>query len=51
MLAAELAADGVLVRPYGNTIVFGLALPTQRDEIDGLFERFDSALARLAPGT
>jgi len=47
-LMADLTADGVLIRPYGNTIVFGLALPTPADEIDRLFERFDTAIERRA---
>jgi adenosylmethionine-8-amino-7-oxononanoate aminotransferase len=47
-LMADLTADGVLIRPYGNTIVFGLALPTPADEIDRLFDRFDAAIARRA---
>jgi putrescine---pyruvate transaminase len=48
MLMADLTAAGVLVRPYGNTIVFGLALPTSRDEIDLLFDHFDASLHRTA---
>jgi putrescine aminotransferase len=44
ILMAELTANGVLIRPYGNTIVFGPALPTAREEIDLLFARFDDAI-------
>jgi adenosylmethionine-8-amino-7-oxononanoate aminotransferase len=47
-LMADLTADGVLIRPYGNTIVFGLALPTPAEEIDRLFDRFDAAITRRA---
>jgi putrescine aminotransferase len=47
IVMAELTANGVLVRPYGNTIVFGPALPTPREEIDWLFERFDDAIANV----
>jgi adenosylmethionine-8-amino-7-oxononanoate aminotransferase len=50
LFAAELAANGVLARPYGNTMVFGLALPTPREEVDALFERFDDALERIQRG-
>jgi putrescine aminotransferase len=48
LLTAELVEAGVLVRPYGNTIVFGPALTTTPAEIDEIFGRFDSALARLS---
>jgi adenosylmethionine-8-amino-7-oxononanoate aminotransferase len=47
LLMAELTANGVLVRPYGNTMVFGPALTTTREEMDWLFERFDDAIDNL----
>lgn len=50
ILVAELTANGVLVRPYGNTIVFGPALPTPRAEIDLLFDRFDEAIQNVQHG-
>ncbi len=47
ILTAALTDLGVLIRPYGNTMVFGLALPTPPAEIDALFERFDAAIDQL----
>jgi adenosylmethionine-8-amino-7-oxononanoate aminotransferase len=50
ILTAELAANGVLVRPYGTTMVFGPALSTPREEIDGLFARFSDAIESVQRG-
>src|SRR5262249_9559844 len=47
ILMADLTAAGVLVRPYGNTMAFGPALPTSREEIDLLFDHFDAAVRRV----
>jgi putrescine aminotransferase len=47
IVASELTNDGVLLRPYGNTMAFGPSLATTPDEIDELFERFDGTLNRL----
>jgi adenosylmethionine-8-amino-7-oxononanoate aminotransferase len=47
IIASELTNDGVLLRPYGNTMAFGPSLATTPEEIDELFERFDGTLTRL----
>ncbi|MBU8828916.1 aminotransferase family protein [Mycolicibacterium goodii] len=46
-ILAELTKVGVLVRPYGNTIVFGPALSTTREEIDEILARIGETLERL----
>lgn len=46
-ITAELTKNGVLVRPYGNTIVFGPALSTAREEVDEILERIGATLERL----
>ncbi|MHC3002251.1 aminotransferase family protein [Gordonia sp. GN26] len=47
ILTAELTNAGVLVRPYGNTMVFGPALSTTREDIDEILGRIGETLARL----
>jgi adenosylmethionine-8-amino-7-oxononanoate aminotransferase len=46
-LTALLMEQGVILRPYGNTMAFALALTATRSDIDDLMERFDSALTEL----
>lgn len=50
MLTAALASAGLLVRPYGNTMAFGLALSTTTDEVDEVFDRFDATLQTFTSG-
>jgi adenosylmethionine-8-amino-7-oxononanoate aminotransferase len=47
LLAAELQRGGVLLRAYGNTMAFGLALCATREDVDRLVERFDATLTRV----
>jgi putrescine---pyruvate transaminase len=47
IVASEMTNDGVLLRPYGNTMAFGPSLATTREEIDEIFERFDGTITRL----
>lgn len=47
LLTAELTKAGVLVRPYGNTMVFGPAISTTRQEIDEILGRIGETLDRL----
>jgi adenosylmethionine-8-amino-7-oxononanoate aminotransferase len=46
ILTSELAQGGLLLRPYGNTMVFGPSLATGKNEIDEIFEHIDVALTR-----
>ncbi len=50
ILTADLIDAGILLRPYGNTMVMAPALITSRAELDDLLDRVEAVMRRRAAG-